>query len=98
MDIKNYLPVILRYALAWVGATLATRGYLDGDQSAIFSQNIDVIAGALIGLGSVAYALWKRPSSKGLAAAKAIDKELPKNFPAVIKTPGAAPDIIVSGK
>ena len=98
MDIKNYLPVILRYALAWIGAALATHGILDGDQSAIFSQNIDVIAGALIGLGSVAYAIWRRPSSKGLDAAKAIDKQVPADSLVVIKTPAGTPDIVVSGK
>lgn len=98
MDIKNYLPVIVRYALTWIGAALATHGILDGDQSAIFSQNIDVIAGALIGLGSVAYAIWKRPSSKGLAAANAIDRQVPASTPVVIQTPGDAPNIFVPGK
>lgn len=98
MELKNYLPIVLRYLLTWAGAVLATRGYFDGDQSAIFTQNIDVIVGALVGLGSVAYAMWKRPSQKAMTAAKAIDKQIPSSTPVVIQTPGDGPNILVPGK
>lgn len=97
MNITNYLPMIVRYALVSLATLLATRGWIDGDQSAIISQNLDAIVGALIALGTVAYALFKRPSQKALDAAKAIDKQLPKDVPVVIKTLGAEPDIIVAG-
>lgn len=96
MNITNYLPMILRYALAAIGAALATRGWIDNEQSAILSQNLDAIVGAAITLGTVAWAIYKRPSQKGLDAAKAIDQQLPKDVPVVIKTPGAQPDIIVA--
>ena len=98
MNITNYLPVILRYAIVWAAAALATRGFISDDQNAVLSQNIDVIAGALISLGTVAYALFKRPSAKALDAAKAIDKQLPAKADVTIKTPGNAPDIVVQAK
>ncbi|KQS86928.1 hypothetical protein [Rhizobium sp. Leaf383] len=97
MNITNYLPMILRYALVSLATLLATRGWIDGDQNAIISQNLDAIVGALIALWTVAWAIYKRPSQKALDAAKEIDKQLPKDAPVVIKTPGAQPDIIVSG-
>ncbi|KQS74518.1 hypothetical protein [Rhizobium sp. Leaf383] len=98
MNITNYLPMILRYALVSLATLLATRGWIDGDQNAVISQNIDSIVGALIALGTVAYALFKRPSQKALEAAKEIDKQLPKDVPVVIQTPGAGPDIVVQPK
>ncbi|KQS79024.1 hypothetical protein ASG25_10570 [Rhizobium sp. Leaf384] len=98
MNISNYLPMVIRYALVSLATLLATRGWIDGDQNAVISQNLDAIVGALIALGTVAYALFKRPSQKALEAAKEIDKQLPKSAPVVIQTPGTQPDIIVQPK
>ncbi|CZT36119.1 Pam3-gp28 family putative phage holin [Rhizobium sp. 9140] len=98
MNITNYLPMILRYALAAIGAALATRGWIDDEQSAILSQNLDAIVGGAITLGTVAWAIYRRPSQKGLDAAKAIDEQLPKDAPVVIQTPANQPDIIVQSK
>lgn len=97
MSITNYLPVIVRYLIVSIMAAIATRGWLSSEQSAILTQNLDIIVSALIGLGTVVYALVKRPSDKALDAAKAIDKQIPPEDTVVIKTPGAAPDIIVAG-
>ncbi|OJF97559.1 hypothetical protein [Pararhizobium antarcticum] len=98
MKITNYLPLILRYALVWMAAALATRGWTSSDQTAVLTQNLDVIVGALVSLGTVAYALVKRPSEKALDAAKAIDKQLPAKADVVIVTPGDSPNIVVSAK
>lgn len=95
MNITNYLPMIVRYALVSLATLLATRGWIDGDQSAIISQNLDAIVGALIALGTVAYAPFKRPSQKALDAAKEIDKQLSKDPTVVIQNPGNQPDIVV---
>jgi hypothetical protein len=95
MNITNYVPIIVRYALVWLAAALATRGLLSTEQNAILTQNLDVIVGAVVSLGTVAYALIKRPSAKAMDAAKAIDKRLPEKEDVIIKTPGNAPDIIV---
>lgn len=98
MKITNYLPVILRYILVSMAAALATRGWTTGEQNAVLTQNLDVIVGALISLGTVAYALFKRPSAKALDAAKAIDKQIPAKSDVVILTEGEGPNITVPGK
>lgn len=95
MNITNYIPVIVRYAIVSLAAAMATRGWLSSDQNAVLSQNIDILVSAVVGLLTVAYALFKRPSEKAMDAAKAIDKQLPTKEDVVIKTPGNAPDIIV---
>ncbi len=98
MNIANYLPVIIRYALVSLATALATRGFLSTEQNAVLTQNIDVLVGALVTLGTVGWALFKRPSAKAMDAAKAIDKQLPKKEDVVIKTPPNMPDIIVPGQ
>lgn len=98
MNITNYLPVILRYLIVSAMAAIATRGWLSAEQNAILTQNLDIIVSALIGLGTVVYALFRRPSDKALEAAKKIDQQIPPESTVVIKTPGVAPDIIVPGK
>ncbi|KQS90283.1 hypothetical protein [Rhizobium sp. Leaf386] len=95
MDIKTYYPVIARYVLGWLFVWLATRGYLSEEQGALLTQNMDTIIGSVGALAVLAYALIKRPSSKGLAAAKAIDKEVPKNADVVIVTPGQGANITI---
>lgn len=98
MDLKTYFPVIARYVLGWLFAALATRGVVSPEQNDILSGNMDVIIGSVGALVTLGWALVKRPSSKGLAAAKAIDQQLPKKEDVVIKTPGQAADIIISAK
>lgn len=95
MKITNYLPVVVRYALVWLAAALATRGWTTSEQNAVLTQNLDVIVGAVISLGTVAYALFKRPSEKAMDAAKAIDKQIPAKSDVVIVTPGDGPNIVV---
>ncbi|KQY22553.1 hypothetical protein [Rhizobium sp. Root482] len=97
MNITNYLPVILRYAIVWAAAALATRGFISDDQSAVLSQNIDVIAGALISPGTVVCAVQAAfcqsarcgQSDRQIRAAKA---------DVTIETPGNAPDNVVPAK
>lgn len=98
MNITNYIPVIVRYLIVTVMAAIATRGWLTSEQNAILTQNLDIIVSAVVGLLTVGYALFKRPSEKALDAAKAIDQQIPSETPVVIKTPGSAPDIVVPGK
>ncbi len=93
MDIKTYYPVVARYVLSWLFVWLATRGYLSEEQGALLTQNMDTIIGSVGALALLAWALFRRPSSKGLAAAKAIDKELPKDEPVIILTPGQGANI-----
>jgi hypothetical protein len=95
VNITNYIPVIVRYLIVSAMAAIATRGWLSSEQSAILTQNTDIIVSALVGLGTVAYALFKRPSSKALDAAKAIDKQVPSSAPVVIQTPVGVPDIVI---
>lgn len=95
MDIKSYLPVVLRYAIASLAAALVTHGFLSPDQNAFISDNLDKIVGALVVLGTVAYALFKRPSSKALEVAKQVDAKVPASSPVVVKTPAGQQDIVV---
>ncbi|HTO32078.1 MAG TPA: hypothetical protein VL202_12990, partial [Pararhizobium sp.] len=87
MNITNYVPVIVRYAIVSLMAAMFTHGWVTDDQNAILTQNIDIIVSALVGLLTVAYALIKRPSAKALDAAKVIDQELPKHADVEIVTP-----------
>lgn len=98
MDIKTYIPVIIRYLIVTAAAAIGTRGWISPEQSAILTQHLDILVSALVGLGTVGYALFKRPSAKALVAAKAIDKQVAPEDPVVIQTPGAAPNIFVPGK
>jgi len=96
MNITNYIPTIVRYVIVSLMAAIATRGWLSSDQNAVLTQNVDIIVSALVGLGTVVYALFKRPSQKALDAAKAIDKQLPAKTDVEIVTPGNGPNIIVT--
>lgn len=98
MNITNYIPVIVRYLIVSIMAAVFTRGWISPEQNAILSQNLDIIVSALIGLGTVVYALIKRPSEKALDAAKAIDKQVPPSAPVVIQTPAGRPDIVIPAK
>lgn len=96
-QIKSYLPVIIRYVLMASASALATRGWISPESQSILSQNLDILVGAILGLVTVAYALFIRPTAKALEVAKEVDKKVPPESPVVIKTPGKEPDIIVSG-
>lgn len=98
MDLKAQLPVIIRYIIATAAAALATHGWLSPEQNAVIGQNIDVVAGAFVALGTVAYALFRRPSSKALEVAKQVDAKVPKDGSVVVKTPGGMADIVVHPK
>ena len=98
MNITNYLPVIVRYLIVSLMAAVATRGWLSSDQSAILTQNVDIIVSAIVSLLTVGYALFKRPSQKAMDAAKAIDKQVPAKSDIVILTPGDKPNILVPAK
>lgn len=98
MDLKAQLPVIIRYLLVTAFTILTTRGLISPEAQTILSSNLDIIVGAIGGIATVAYALWKRPSSKALEVAKKVDAEVPKTQDVVIKTPPNKPDIVVSAK
>lgn len=98
MDLRAQLPVIIRYIIATAFAALATHGLISAEVNTILSQNLDAIVGALGVLGTVAYALWKRPSSKALEVAKQVDARIPPGASAVVRTPSGQPDIIVHPK
>lgn len=95
MNITNYVPTIVRYVIVSLMAAVFTRGWLSSDQNAILTQNVDIIVSAIVGLGTVVYALIKRPSEKAMDAAKAIDKQLPKDEDVEIITPGQGANIII---
>jgi len=95
MNITNYAPVVVRYLLVTLAAAMFTHGWLTPEQSSALGQNMDLLVSAVVGLGTVAYALIKRPSQKALDAAKEIDKKIPASQPVEIVTPGSAPNIIV---
>lgn len=95
MNISSYLPVIVRYLIVSAMAAIATRGWVSTEQNAILTQNLDIIVSAVVGLATVGYALFKRPSSKALQVAKEVDKQIPASEPVVIQTPGPAPNIVV---
>ena len=98
MEIKTYLPMILRYVVVYLASVLSTRGLINGDQSSFLSGQTDAIVGALIALGAVAWGIYKRPSAKAMTVAKAVDKEVPANVDVVVKTPAGIPDVFVPAK
>lgn len=87
MDLKASLPVIIRYAVTILGAFLVSRGYLDEEQLGFIADQTAIIVGAILAIGPLLYALWKRPSQKALEAAKKIDAELPASADVEIVTP-----------
>lgn len=97
MEIKSQLPVILRYAIVTLMSALVTRGFVTPESGAFLSQNVDIVVGALIALLTVAYGLWRTPTAKGLEVARKVDAQIPASSPVVIKTPGDAKDIVVTG-
>lgn len=96
MNIANYVPVIVRYLIVSLMAAMFTHGWLSPEHNAILGENLDIIVSAIVGLLTVLYALIKRPSAKAMEAAKEIDAQIPAKQDVVIKTPGNAPDIVVS--
>lgn len=98
MDIKSQLPVIIRYLLVTAFTVLTTRGLISPEAQSILSSNIDIIVGAVGGLATVAYALWRRPSAKALEVAKQVDAKVPADQPVLITTPPGTPDIVVPAK
>ena len=98
MNLTSYLPVIIRYLIVSVMAAIATRGWVSTEQNAILTQNLDIIVSSVVGLLTVAYALFKRPSSKAMEVAKQVDKKVPAAAPVVIQTPAGEPDIVVQAK
>lgn len=92
---KSYLPVIVRYIIMALASALATRGWLSPEHQTILGENMDVLVGGLVAVGTVIYELVRRPSEKAMKAAKVIDKEIPARESVVIKTPGNAPDIFI---
>jgi len=98
MDLKAQLPVIVRYIIATAFAALATHGLISPEVNTVLSQNLDAIVGAVGVLATVAYALWKRPSSKALEVAKQVDARVPPSSSVVVKTPTGQQDIVVHPK
>jgi hypothetical protein len=98
MDWKSYLPVIVRYAITSLAAALVAHGFLSADHNAVITDNLDKIVGALIVLATLAYELFKRPSSKALEVAKQVDAKVPASASVVVKTPAGSPDIVVHPK
>lgn len=98
MNITNYLPIIVRYAIVSLMAAMFTHGWLSPEHNAILGENLDILVSAIVGLLTVLYALVKRPSAKAMEAAKAIDAQIPAKQDVVIKTPAGKPDIVVSAQ
>jgi len=98
MDIKSYLPVILRYVITAAAAALATHGFLSPEQNAVITDNLDKIVGALVVLGALGYELFKRPSAKAMEVAKQVDAKVPASAPVIVKSPGNQSDIVVHPK
>lgn len=97
--------VAIRYLTTIVGSIIAILGFvgwLTPEQSEALTKQVPELlaaVGALLAAAVPLYAIFTKSSSnKAAEAAKAIDKQLPKDFPAVIKTPGTAKDIVVLGK
>jgi len=70
MSIHQLTPFI-RYGLLILSSHLVTRGYLSDGQASTFASDpvlIEVIAGALMGAGTLAWYLWST-SRKALKAA-----------------------------
>jgi len=98
MKLSDYMPVVIRYAITWIFAFLAARGFLGEEQNAILSQNIDTIVAAIISIIPIGVALWNRPSKKARTVAKIVDADLPKSAPVVIQTPAGEENIVVHSK
>lgn len=94
-QVKNYLPMLFRYLLASAMAALTTRGLMSPESAAIISPHTDAIVSFLVLLVTVTWAIVKKPSAKAMEVAQKVDAEIPKEDDVTIKTPGAAPDIVV---
>lgn len=92
-----YLAIALRYGISMAGAGLVVAEYLNDEQAQIFVDSLQQIVGAVAALAPLAYALWKRPSSKAMKAARAIDKSVAPEEPVVIQTPEGQADIKIAG-
>lgn len=99
------LGVAIRYLTtiaSSVIAILAILDWLSPEQADALTKQVPELLGAVAALITAAIPIYailtKSSSDKAAEAAKAIDKKIPPTTPVVIKTPGAAPDIVVSGK
>ena len=104
--LKNYGPMLVRYALVSLAGALMTHGAISAEQNSYLSSNIDALAGAIVLVATVLYGMWKRPSSSAMEAAKQIDKvvipqmnaDAARNntIPSItIKTPMGLPDVVI---
>ena len=93
--LRNYAPVIVRYALVAIGTFLASKG-LDANIVAWLTSDTTVasIVGIFMAMGAAVWGLVKRPSAAGMEAAKAVDN----GVEAEIVTPPGKPDMVVRPK
>lgn len=98
-NLKSYLPTILRYAILTLASSFATRGWISPEHQTVLGENLDVLVGSVVGILTVLYALWTRPSAKAMEVAKEVDKKIPAKQDVTIQTPGEnTPNIVVPAK
>ena len=90
----RYLTVIVSTALTVLGLL----GWLDDSQVEALKTAVPELLAAIAAVIALAVPVYatvtKSSSDKAHQAAKEIDAKVPESAPVVIKTPGAAPDIV----
>lgn len=101
---SSQLGVIIRYATTIVGGVLTVLGilgWLTPEQSEEITRAIPgvltAIAAVITALVPLYAIITKSSSDKAAEVAKEVDKKIPVADTVRITTPGAAPDIVVSG-
>ena len=83
-------------------AVLGILGWLTPAQAEALTKQIPELLAAVAAVVPIVITIYatvtKSSSDKAAEAAKEIDKKVPAESPVVIKTPSAAPDIVVRGK
>jgi hypothetical protein len=96
--ISPILMIFVRYAISGIGVWMVSKGFSEADASTFVEQASIIISGAIMSVGPAIYAALKRPSVKAMETAVAVDREVPKDEPVVIKTPQGEPDIVIEAK
>jgi hypothetical protein len=96
--ISPIIMIFVRYAISGIGVWMISKGFSEADASTFVEQASIIISGAIMSVGPAIYAALKRPSVKAMETAKAVDREVPKDAPVVIKTPQGEPDIVIEAK
>lgn len=94
----RYITVIATTALAVLGLL----GVLSQDKVDTLRGQVPELVAAVSGLVALLIAAYgtvtKSSSDKAAEVAKKVDEQIAPDMPVIIKTPGSAPDIKVSGR